>query len=233
MKDIPILFSAPMVRAILAGTKTQTRRVVKPQPERRNIEQVGSMLGFKKRHADGFWLWPNAQVKIVAECPHGQPGTMIWVRETFYAWGRWETRYSAKKGRDEWHFVDMTLESGKAYEYPATGGQPQPMGGKRHRGGVAPAWWKRPAIHMPRAASRITLEITGVRVERLKSISSDDAYAEGAAEWAAETVRDGNKYPSAVAAFQALWESINGPESWAANPWCWAVEFKHLKGQPA
>lgn len=72
-----------MVRAILAGTKTQTRRVVKPQPERRHIEQVGSMLGFKKRKSDGFWLWPNARENVLAECPYGQPGDRLWVRETW------------------------------------------------------------------------------------------------------------------------------------------------------
>lgn len=205
MKDIPILFSAPMVRAILAGTKTQTRRALKPDGKYR-LDLVAPADGGPSR------------------CPYGQPDDRMWVRETFYAWGRWETRYSAKKGRDEWHFVDMTLESGKAYEYPATGGQPQPMGGKRHRGGVAPAWWKRPAIHMPRAASRITLEITGVRVERLQDISEADATAEGVqakhtadADW---TARE---------AFRALWESINGGGSWDADPWCWVVAFERVQ----
>lgn len=84
----------------------------------------------------------------------------------------------------------------------------------------------RPSIHMPRWASRITLEITGVRVERLQDISTDDAYNEGTAEWAAEATRNGNKWSNIVRAYQGLWESINGPGSWDANPWVWVVEFK-------
>jgi hypothetical protein len=87
--------------------------------------------------------------------------------------------------------------------------------------------WK-PSIHMPRCLSRITLEITGVRVERLKDISADDAYDEGAADWAAETQRNGNKWPNIVRAYQGLWESINGPGSWDANPWVWVLSFRRL-----
>lgn len=236
MKERPLLFSGPMVRATLAGTKTQTRRVVKPQPERR----VGPMLAFKKRAGDGFWLWPNAREHIVAECPYGQPGARLWVRETFYAWGRWETRFSVKKGRDEWHFIDMTLEAGKSYLYAANGQQPQPMGGKRHKGGVTPTWWKRPAIFMPRWASRITLEVTGVRVERLQDISFEDCKSEGAwgpDESIVEKVAQhfGIDFLAAnpYLAYRMLWESINGAGSWEANPWVWVVEFKRQEGGTA
>lgn len=234
MTERPILFSAPMVRAILAGTKTQTRRVVKGAPDdwaplqpqafwptvvRRGMEEPGAE-SYGAGNEDGdCWV----------TCPYGQPGDRLWVRETFYAWGRWETRYSAKKGRDEWHFVDMTLESGKAYEYPASGGQPQPMGGKRHRGGTTPTWWKRPAIHMPRAASRITLEITGVRVERLQDISEADALAEGIVQLkdGGYGLPAGEHYHAADPrqSYLSLWEAINGPGSVEANPWVWCVEF--------
>lgn len=224
MKDRPILFSAPMVRAILAGTKTQTRREVKWKGLK-----PGLNLGFSGLRAvknmGGFSLESDTRTSVedrsaVTPCPYGQPGDRLWVRETFFAWGRWETRYSAKKGRDEWHFVDMTLECGKAYEYPATGGQPQPMGGARHRGGTTPTWWKRPAIHMPRAASRITLEITSVRVERLQEISDMDALAEG-------VDREQPSYPKLK--FSWLWKSINGPQSWDANPWVWAITFNRIE----
>ena len=158
------------------------------------------------------------------------------MRETFFAWGRWETRFSPKKGRDEWHFVDMTLECGKAYAYPATGGLPLPMGGARHRGSTTPSWWKRPAIHMPRAASRITLGITGVRVERLQDISEADALAEGIEYselfkgYCIGMAEHFNSHDPRQSYF-SLWEAINGPGSVEANPWVWVVEFKKLEQQ--
>ena len=228
MKERPILFSAPMVRALLDGTKTQTRRVVKPSPERDQLLQmvVGSS-GFHYVMDQTPITYPETR-RIRWDCPYGQPGDRLWVRETFYAWGRWETRFSAKKGRDEWHFVDMTLESGKAYVYPATESQPQPIGGRRHMGGVSPAWWKRPAIHMPRAASRITLEINGVRVERLQDIGEADAQAEGCGISVDYSI--GRTY---AAEYKELWKSINGPGSWEANPWVWVVEFKRVEAGAA
>ena len=180
MKERPILFNDAMVRAILDGRKTQTRRPVKP-----------------------------AYV-------NGQPGDRLWVRETFYAWGRWERQFSAKKNRDEWHFADMTLESGKQYRY-AVGHCGD--NGPRQRGSVTPQWWKRPAIHMPRWASRITLEVTGVRVERLQDISSADCWAEGI-----QHSPDVDPYHE----FADLWSSVYGAESWEANPWVWVVEFRRL-----
>lgn len=217
MKEGPILFNGAMVRAILAGTKTQTRRLLKPAP------QMVTDHVIKPWDGDAAALL-GLLTKTGKACPYGQPGDRLWVRETFYAWGRWKTRYSPKKGRDEWHFVDMTLECGKAYEYPATGGQPQPMGGKRQRGGTTPTWWKRPTIHMPRAASRITLEITSVRVERLQEISEADAIAEG--------VQNSLHLPGGRFAnenFAHLWWTINGDGSWEANPWVWVVEFKRME----
>lgn len=196
MKSRPILFNAPMVRALLVGTKTQTRRISK--------EFAGKLLRrFPNQHGG----------------PYGEPGDQLWVRETHYAWGRWETRYSAKKGRDEWHFIDMTLECGKAYVYPASDRLPQPLGGKRQIVSIAPAWWKRPAIHMSRAAGRIDLEIIGVRVERLHDISEADAQAEGITTDPACPAYD---------AYAALWGEINGPGSWDLNPWVWVIEFRRL-----
>lgn len=153
-----------------------------------------------------------------------QPGDRLWVRETFYAWGRWETRYSAKKGRDEWHFVDMTLECDRAYQY--RGDRPQPLAGQRD-GGSTPQWWKRPAIHMPRYASRITLEITAVRVERLQDISEADAQAEGC-RCNKNTIAE-TGFATYHAAYANLWDQINGAGSWDANPFVWVVEFKRLQ----
>ena len=217
MKDRPILFSGPMVRAVLDGSKTQTRRVVK---------STGHYA------IDGRFHDPAVAERELAalatQCPYGQPGDRLWVRETFFAWGRWETRYSAKKGRDEWHFVDMTLECGKAYEYPASGVLQLPTGQKRQRRGTRPEWWKRPAIHVPRVASRITLEITDVRVERLQAISEADANAEG--------VRHSLHLPGGRFArenFAHLWWSINGDGAWEDNPWVWVVGFKRVAQKEA
>lgn len=216
MKERPILFSAPMVRALLAGTKTQTRRVCKPSPVADARFAGGHYFPGKYKGA------ADLSVKapyVGLACPYGPAGDRLWVRETFYAWGRWETRFSAKKGRDEWHFIDLTLECGKSYAYAADGLQPQPMGGRRD-GGMAPKWWKRPAIHMPRAASRLVLEITGVRVEQLQDISEADAQAEGSGLISGSYSHRGW--------FRELWGEINGPAAWDANPWVWVVEFRRL-----
>lgn len=232
MKERPILFSAPMVRAILSGSKSQTRRVLKQATgPSLSVGMDDNTLGV----AELSWLWGDGPGHDVHEtikrvpCPYGQPGERLLVRETFYAWGRWETRYSAKKGRDEWHFVNLTLESGKSYKHSADDDGPMFEGGKRNAG-VLPGWWKRPAIFMPRAASRITLEITDVRVERLQDISEADAQSEG---WTRrpEVSTDPQVHKEAARDwFMDLWESINGPGSWGANPWVWVVEFKKYRG---
>ncbi len=209
MKERPILFSGPMVRALRDGSKTQTRRVVKPQPTHFNP------VGVPRR------VVPTGGPSDVIRCPYGQPGDRLAVRETFYAWGRWETRYSAKKGRDEWHFVDMTLECGRSYAYDTDEDTPMIV---TRRSTVVPLWWRRPAIFMPRAASRITLEITSVRVERLQDISEADAKAEGVALKNSPAAF----LTSYVRGFRDLWESINGSSSWTANPWVWVIEFRRL-----
>ncbi len=185
LRERPILFSAPMVRAVLDGTKTQTRRVVKLPHEnplgKWEALPWGGPNGGRTRSGETLpaqMVIGHSRTGDILGCPYGQPGDRLWVRETHFAFGRWETRYSAKKRRDEWHFVDMTLECGHAYLYDADHPRPQPLAGKRD-GGVTPKWWKRPAIFMPRAASRIALEVAGVRVERLQEISETDAVAEG------------------------------------------------------
>ena len=216
MEERGILFSAPMVRALLEGSKTQTRRALKDI-------------------APG---WPEAA------CPYGQPGHRLWVRETFFAFGCWKTRYNAKKNREEWYFVDMTLESGLTYQYAA---EPLNIALATGRGRAAPAWFKRPAIFMPRVASRLLLEVASVRVERLNDCSEADAYAEGVEPvvvpvccgephrenhgvLGVETHCCGSPMEDerAIPAYRALWEQINGPGSWDANPWVWVVEFKRV-----
>jgi hypothetical protein len=183
-----ILFSGPMVRALLAGTKTQTRRALRGPQD------------------------------AAARHRFGQPGGRLWVRETFYAFGRWETRFNAGKQRDEWYFVDMTLQDGLAYRYEA-GLEAGAIPHARREAGAAPAWHKRPALFMPRVASRILLEVVDVRVERLQDISAADAVEEGILPATA---------PDPVLAYRGVWEGINGAGSWDANPLVWVVEFRRI-----
>lgn len=223
MSERPILFSAPMIRAILAGTKSQTRRVA-PISDL-SINQFGVDLltwsvrfskpvrGVVASHSGGNFSRLDARRIIAAQfCPYGQPGDRLWVREAFAIVPR--TAYRCSEGVQQILRPDDDHDAAIYRE-----------GWVRSNGGFR---W-RPSIHMPRWASRITLEITEVRVERLGEISEGDAYDEGAQAWAAETVRDGNKYPNVVSAFRALWESINGAGSWDANPYVWVVSFRRVE----
>jgi len=228
-----------MVRALLNDSKTQTRRVVKLPHNNRLAQWEPMTVGGPDggRTADGKTIplqgaiW-HTRTGDCLVCPHGQPGDRLWVRETFVAFGRWETRFSEKKGRDERHFVDMTVECDRAYQY-ASDEPDLPLA--QDRGGVAPGWWKRPAIFMPRAASRITLEITGVRTERLQNISEDDAIAEGidgpmCAGAVGRAPSRATLLPAAVHGYAHLWESLNGARGygWDTNPWVWVIEFKRI-----
>jgi len=202
MKERPILFSAPMVKAILDGRKTVTRRVVKPQPPA-NAHQVETW-----HHPDTkprFFTWTTAgEISDQWEplpCPYGQPGEKLWVRETWMdLLGTGIERKTGDHGR---------------YAYAAD--TPPGSYGDDQRKAYGLKW--RPSIHMPRAASRITLEVTDVRVERLGDVSESDARAEGVVQ--------------SVAEFKELWASINGPSSWDANPWVWVVEVKRVEGGAA
>lgn len=214
-KEKPILFSAPMVSAILDGNKTQTRRAVKPQPEIKDIGGIFRSLVFHTGH-----LYPNAIDEILGLCPYGIQGDRLYVKETFYAFGRWETRFSEKKGRDEWQFIDMTLECDRAYQYAADCPDVPLAIGR----GTTPGWHKRPSLFMPRHASRITLEVTGVRMERLNTISEEDALAEGITY----NQLPNNGLDPAVARrwYRNLWEKIHGTGSWDKNPLVWVISFE-------
>lgn len=195
MKERPILFSAPMVRALLDGTKTQTRRVVKGLTDKMWIEATangGFNVCYDGEPTCGTGVWEVAEHAHPISCPYGQPGDRLWVRE---AW--------APRAIDP----ECTAAAYRATDDECNGP------------------WK-PSIHMPRWASRITLEITGVRVERLQDISSDDAAAEG---WPGPDAQNSIRHAYPIAWYSHLWEQINGAGSWAANPWVWVVEFKRIK----
>ncbi|HCW1044313.1 TPA: hypothetical protein OW455_005383 [Pseudomonas aeruginosa] len=205
MKERPILFTGPMVRAILEGRKTVTRRVMKPQPD-----FLGSMVD------------PNTPFKTLdaglharITCPYGEPGDRLWVREAWAA----DAQVDAIAPSD--------LSQGEPIWYPADLSVRQTGCSMISKGRV------RPSIHMPRWASRILLEITAVRVERLQDISEEQALAEGVrgepCDHARQACADiGCWGDTAKGAFGFLWESLNGEGSWAANPWVWVVEFKRV-----
>jgi hypothetical protein len=254
IRELPILFSAPMVRADLEDRKTATRRVVKPQPvlnlDSGDIARIGrpdtQSLGYFSGNTPYRWS-KRDQAPERTPCPYGEPGDRLWVKETFFAWGRWETRFSAKKGRDEWHFVDMTVASGKDYLYAADGVS-DTLAFVKRRSETLPMYWKRPAIFMPRHASRITLELTGVRGERVQDITSEQILAEGVeipvdAATGNPLIDVSTKHGPAHflpklsshtmndllhAHWAALWVQINGMESWNANPLVWVIEFKRV-----
>jgi len=200
-KERPVLFSAPMIRAILEGRKTVTRRIVKPQP----------YLADNGEH----WIWDGkkcAAMWAVTEtpnlsdcCPHGQAGDRLWVRETFaHIW--------TDKERD-WHCV-----------YVADG-IPEYL----PKGEVIK--WT-PSIHMPRAYSRLTLEVVSVRVERLQQISAKDAKAEGCeyriqcGNGMTTQEHDGTGW---IDGYRQLWETLHGPGSWELSPWVWVIEFRRIE----
>ncbi|MFZ7319718.1 hypothetical protein [Comamonas jiangduensis] len=228
MKETGLMFKAPLVRAILEGRKTQTRRLVKPAPAADQLMLRGITTETGLVYARSIEQINSQNIRRIRwESPVGQPGDRIYVRETYFAWGHWETRFSQEKGRDEWHFVDLTLQSGRSHEFY------DPLLGKlRRRGQTGPGatWWKRPGILMPKGAARIWLEITGVRVERLQSITVADLAREGIQEYIDKGVdHDGTPRDT----FRKLWESTGG--DWAANPWVWVIDFKTISttGRPA
>ena len=213
MKERPILFSGPMVRAILDGRKTQTRRVVKLNAAGR-VKEPGSPRNW---HLDD----PDA----VLACPYGQPGERLWVRETFKAVASGEVKNGY--GEVRYGFAYQADGATRWQEHPTIihdlTGQP-PTGPMQFN----PVPWK-PSIHMPRKASRITLEISGVRVERLNDICELHAQKEGAPLLSCGyDAKADLSFASHVKGFSNLWESINGHGSWEKNPWVWVIEFRRL-----
>jgi hypothetical protein len=218
MKERPILFKGAMVRAILDGNKTQTRRIIECICNSWHIDRVLGDWGLSvpPHKWDGsdpepLWRWTGKKQPKAGDwvevfqtevddhrggpisCPFGTVGDRLWVRET-------------------WQFCDYDGPGG----YPKTDIVYRADGetdDKRH------GWV--PSIHMPRWASRITLEVTGVRVERLNEISESDAISEG-------VTLPNPELETYYSGFKRLWQSINGPSSWSLNPWVWVIKFKRV-----
>lgn len=212
MTERGMIYNGEMVRAILDGRKTQTRRVMKPQPDEDGLAKV----------INGPWVDTSERIY---RCPFGVPGDRIWVRETFQG------------PLFDFEQMEAYQEDSSKFKKPEfcvykADGKPAPeffdADDNLHCG------W-RPSIHMPRWASRILLEITDVRVEQLKSISEEEARSEGVAQ-----LREGfwkhyqpgwtQHQLSARGSFATLWESIYGFGEWDRNPWVWVIEFKRIEG---
>ena len=229
MKERPIIFSAPMVRALLSGEKTQTRRVVK-LPHSNPLGQWETLLWGGQdggRTKDGDTM--PAQMAIghsrtgdILLCSYGQPGDRLWVREAHYLTDNGDQEYAVYATDSEAVREHLTSIDRLPPDFPAEVKA-------QHRK-------LRPSIHMPRWASRITLEVTGVRVERLNDISEADALAEGIQRYTGslrwvrylDAITGEACHNTAAEAFKALWIGINGQESWDANPWVWAIKFKRI-----
>jgi len=223
-KERPILFAGAMVRALLDGSKTQTRRALHNQVTAPAIMQMAGpdYAEIINEHGVDIPGWT---------CPYGQPGDRLWVRETFL-----DTQGTGAEYRDE---------QGRRQRFAYAADTAPGSYGDEARKDYGLKW--KPSIHMPRAASRILLEIVSVRVERLQDISEADAFAEGIepvvvptccgephredhgvlgieTHCCGEPIEDEKAAP----AYRKLWEQINGAGSWDANPWVWVVEFNRV-----
>ena len=229
MTDRPILMNAEMVRATLSGAKAQTRRIVKDLPD--TITRfAGPWMKQDGTCANGAdWSFGSGEIKGDPQnffvdkkmpCPFGVPGDRLWVRETFFI----DLFPYCDEGPLPKEKPQALIDDPYPLYFRADGECCEQIPECCCAEVGKPRW--RPSIHMPRWASRITLEVTGVRVERLQDISEEDAKLEGA---------DGAKYLGQGfdqcvyrEAFRALWESINGTDSGDVNPWVWVIDFKRV-----
>lgn len=201
MKERPIIFNAEMVKAIFDGRKTQTRRAL--TSHHINLIKFAAHIGECYPLED---MHDGSQSYYLQYCPFGQIGDRLWVRETW-----------CMSVNDDGHPINSSgeLTSNECAELFYRSTPPKNLDAK----------WV-PSIHMPRWASRINLEITGIRVERLNDISEADALAEGMDNGTSDAAMAAGWYEKPQRAFQRLWTQIYGEESWSSNPWVWVIEFK-------
>ena len=222
-KERPILFKGEMVRAILDGSKTQTRRVVKNA-----LAQAANRILSYKGQTEFDCVLKDDSGGII-QCPYGKPGELLWVRETHRYWWPDSEDPGSNPCRCHYKADDAILDLPVSWDEGPFFNSPE-----YHSLDVEPTKWRSP-IFMPRWASRILLEITAIRVERLNAISEADARAEGIADGGclncgeSEPCGCADPQPDARDGFAWLWQSINGSGSWHANPWVWVVEFRRMQ----
>jgi hypothetical protein len=223
-----------MARAVIALTKTETRRT-------RNLKEINKdpdAWHFVRLSVDHtgklFAHFQRGDVFMAIPCPYGKPGDVLWVRESFYEYGKWGNTHDKKT------WLPLLNEP---VRFVADDHLIQPVTGLEYSMGYQ--WRIKPSIHMPKAAARIWLQVEEIKVERLQDITEESAIKEGIIDYQDGTYRnyftqkglreqDGVHCILAKGSFQSLWCSINGLESWDANPWVWVVKFKVLSttGKP-
>lgn len=206
----PILFSTPMVQAILAGNKTMTRRYIK---HKHPIEEVRPVMRCDQNEKDWgkFILTDENGEDFLIKSPY-QPGDVLWVKEQYYAYGKWVKNGLTKTGKQRYRF-DTSI-TGYQYSYPDAPENVLPNSTRETYG-----WFKRSSLFMPRKAARIFLEVTDVKVERLQDITEEDAMKEGMKL---------SSYLSLIDRFRILWDSIHSPGAWKRNEWVWCYSFKQI-----
>jgi len=228
-KERPILFTSEMVRAVLEGRKTQTRRVCKDQTATgyewlENCEMYPSTLG------ETYTGWAKNcghSFLLPTKCPYGGVGDRLWVRETHYRYGKWVKNGISKTGRQKWRFKGSLTK----IRYIDEGVRGRIRKNIYRKEG----WYKRPSIFMPKWAARIWLEITNIRVEKLQNMRFSD--------WLADFCPNTNQQNKALQTFigmqnqkemsQEFWDTINAKHgySWESNPYVWVIEFKQIRSK--
>ena len=218
MKERPILFSAPMVRAILDGSKTQTRRIIKNDPYVVDYDIFMDTPTGSKKLGKAKAVY-DSKHKFHVSCPYGRKGNRLWVKETA------RLNLGSEENVIQYR-ADMAIEEIQEDWFSEDPVLRRWIWGQS----VKPEGW-RPSILMPRKASRITLEVEAVRVERLQEISEEDAIAEGIGKPIGGCFFNygrATRLPTGRESYRTLWESINGPGSWDANPYVWVIEFRRI-----
>lgn len=238
MKYIPILFSTPMVQALLEQRKTQTRRMIDKlslcnHSIYEGAEWKDEPSDFICRNNEWYCRLCGNGVKSNGQGIKSKynVGDILWVRETFYAYGFWVLVDG------EWHFDDCTKQFQEQYLFEYC--KPKLIEKGRCNGSLG--WYKRPSIHMPKSACRIFLKVKSVRVERLQDISEEDAKAEGVkyvidpyiGYCGLDYIHGGyNLMTTPYKGFRSLWKKINGEQSWESNPFVWVIEFERIELTP-
>ena len=227
MKETGIIMSGDHPQKVLDGTKTMTRRIYGLGKINKNPDDW-NVFHCVDHGRPPFWRFvgkekSNDRPIIDINCPYGQVGDRLWVRETHYRWGKWIKNGFSKTGKQKWTFNSPDREVCYTDEPPTH------IFPNKARNTVG--WFKRPSIFMPRWASRITLEITEVRVERVQKITEEDAKAEGTSLFIPSNPY--KEYHNHQTSFCYLWDSLNAKRGygWEVNPWVWVVSFRRFDGQ--
>ena len=247
-----------MVQAEQQGRKDRTRRTKGLEEINKNpdyyiwlkdynqMEIPKKAIPFDDKFYYAFTGKHNNSTLVIVDCPYGKPGDILWVRETFYAFGKWVKNGTTKTGKQKYKFIDCTMNNKLRYEYPDTIEKNiNPLGISTKKNNQL-RWYKRSALFMPKKACRTFLKVKSGRPERLQEISQNDCVHEGIEQLlmssmqklmaGSERFRNYLKKPTIFnealkpyESFKSLWISINGPDSWNKNPWVWVIEFERTK----